>query len=254
TGKTIGIVGVGHVGKEVEKLCHAYGMRVLRNDPPRALAEGADGFVSLDVLAEEADILTFHTPLTRDGAFATYHLAGEAFLSKLKRSPWFINASRGAVHDTDALLQAKQSGQVGELIIDCWENEPNINRTLLASTALATPHIAGFSADGKANGTRTCLRNIADYFRIPDELIGEVAPPAPHQPEIDLDSFADHRIEQMILSSFNPLTIDYALRNNPEQFESFRTHYDHPREFAAYTPLHATTQEAGLLRQLGFAL
>lgn len=86
-GKTIGIVGVGHVGKEVEKLCSAYGMNVLRNDPPRAEAEGEDGFVSLETIAEQADIVTLHTPLTKEGRFATRHLAGEDFFRKLQRKP-----------------------------------------------------------------------------------------------------------------------------------------------------------------------
>ena len=104
-GKTIGIVGVGHVGKEVEKLCSAYGMNVLRN-------------VSLETIAEQADIVTFHTPLTKEGRFATRHLAGVDFFRKLQRKPWFVNASRGTVHDTDALLHARKEGKISELILD----------------------------------------------------------------------------------------------------------------------------------------
>lgn len=251
-GKTIGIVGVGHVGKEVEKLCVDFGMKVLRNDPPRAEAEGEDGFVSLDIIAEQADIITFHTPLTKEGRFATYHLAGEDFFHKLRRKPWFVNACRGAVHDTDTLLQARKENRIGELILDCWENEPNINRELLGLAAIATPHIAGFSADGKANGTRMCLENIGKYFQKKIEKIGEVVPPAPENPVIDLDRFDRDRIEQAILTSFNPLVVDRALRENPDRFEWFRNNYHHPREYSAYTIAHATPEEAGLLRDLGF--
>lgn len=109
-GKTIGIVGVGHVGSIVEMLCEAMGMRVLRNDPPRAEQEGEDGFVSLDTIAKEADIITLHVPLTKEGRFATRHLADHAFFDRLERKPWFINSCRGAVHDTQALLQAKRTG------------------------------------------------------------------------------------------------------------------------------------------------
>lgn len=253
-GKTIGIVGVGHVGKEVEKLCTAYGMNVLRNDPPRAEAEGEDGFVPLDTIAEQADIVTFHTPLTKEGRFATRHLAGEDFFRKLQRNPWFINASRGAVHDTDALLHARREGKIGELILDCWENEPDISRELLGLAAIATPHIAGFSADGKANGTRMCLENIEDFFRIKIDKIGEVVPPAPVNPVIDLDRFDGNRIEQAILASFNPLAVDQALRENPDKFEWFRANYHHPREYRAYTIVHATPEEAGLLQRLGFGI
>ena len=95
-------------------------------------------------------IVTFHTPLTKEGRFATRHLAGEDFFRKLQRKPWFVNASRGAVHDTDALLHARKEGKISELILDCWENEPDINRELLELATIATPHIAGFSADGKS--------------------------------------------------------------------------------------------------------
>lgn len=111
-GKTIGIVGVGHVGSIVERLCETLGMRVLRNDPPRAEQEGEDGFVSLDTIAKEADIITLHVPLTKEGRFATRHLADHAFFDQLERKPWFINSCRGAVHDTQALLQAKRTGKV----------------------------------------------------------------------------------------------------------------------------------------------
>lgn len=251
-GKTIGIVGVGHVGKEVEKLCTAYGLNVLRNDPPRAEKEGAEGFVSLETLAEEADIVTLHTPLTREGRFATLHLADASFFRKLKKKPWFINAARGPVHDTGALLEALRNGQIGEAVIDRWENEPEIDRELLRRAAIATPHIAGFSADGKANGTRMCLENIESFSGVKIEKIGEVVPPPPARPVIDLDRFADDRIGNAILTSFDPLIPDQALRERPGRFEWFRAHYAHPREFGAYTVVNATAAESELLDKLGF--
>lgn len=251
-GKTIGIVGVGHVGRIVERLCTAMGMHVLRNDPPRAELEGEEGFVSLDTIAREADIITLHVPLSKEGRFATRHLANEAFFNKLERKPWFINSCRGAVHDTKSLLQAKQTGKVSELVIDCWENEPDIDRELLAKAALATPHIAGFSADGKANGTRMCLENIERYFNIKIEKIQEVVPPAPSDPIIDLRHFDEHRMEEAILRSFNPQIIDKSLREAPDRFERFRAQYDHPREFAAYRIMGAKPEEKTLLKELGF--
>lgn len=251
-GKTIGIVGVGHVGKELEKLCTAYGLHVLRNDPPRAETEGSKGFVSLDTIAQESDIISFHTPLTKEGRFMTRHLANEDFFGKTRKKPWFVNASRGAVHDTGALLAALKSGQISEAIIDCWENEPAIDRELLDRVSIATPHIAGFSADGKANGTRTCLKNIERFFNVKIEKLGEVIPPAPTDPVIDLDGVADQRIEYAVLRSFNPLAIDQILRETPDKFEWFRANYQHPREFAAYTIKNATAEERKLFDQLGF--
>lgn len=254
TGKTIGIVGVGHVGKEVEKLCSAFGMKILRNDPPRAESEGEEGFVSLDTLAGNADIITFHTPLTKEGPFATKHLASEDFFRKLKKNPWFVNASRGAVHNTQALLKAKRDGLISELILDCWENEPDIDRLLLEATTIATPHIAGFSADGKANGTRICLENIQSFFNIKIDKLQDVTPPPPASPIINLNDFPDQRIGQAILTCFNPLTADQALRRQPDKFEWLRSNYNHPREFQAYTIKNAGKEEARLLKSLGFRL
>ncbi|OAV69466.1 Erythronate-4-phosphate dehydrogenase [Bacteroidales bacterium Barb6XT] len=253
-GKTIGIVGVGHVGKEVETVCAAFGMRILRNDPPRAEKEGEAGFVSLDTVTEEADIITFHTPLTKEGKHATWHLANESFLRKLKRKPWVINSCRGAVCDTKVLLDGRGTGQISALIMDCWENEPHISRELLQMVAVATPHIAGFSADGKANATRMCLEEISRFYTIKVERIGEVVPAAPLCPVIDLNQFASLRVEQAVLTAFNPLPVDKALRDTPEHFESFRANYNHPREFAAYTILHATEAEASVLSRLGFSV
>jgi len=151
-------------------------------------------------------------------------------------------------------LRARKEGKISELILDCWENEPDINRELLAMAAIATPHIAGFSADGKANGTRTCLENIEKFFHVKIDKIGEVVPPAPETPVIDLDRFTGNRIEQAILASFNPLVADRALRENPDRFEWFRANYHHPREYQAYTIVHATPEEAVLLQRLGFRI
>jgi len=251
-GKTLGVIGVGHVGAAVESLCSVFGMRILRNDPPREKAEGKEGFVSLDTIAEESDIITIHTPLTQEGEYATFHLADTSFFRKLRKKPWYINTSRGAINDTAALLEAKHKGRIGELILDCWENEPGINRELLGLASIATPHIAGFSADGKMNAARACLENIADYFHITIDGKSNLLPP-PAEPIIDLNLFpCNERIEQAIFHCFNPLMIDKALREMPERFEWFRANYSHPREFNAYTIKNATSEEAALLQKAGF--
>ena len=263
-GKTIGVVGVGHVGSIVARYAEAWGMRVLLNDPPRAQVEGDGPFVPLRVIEEEADIVTLHVPLTREGQYATYHLADADFFGRLRRKPWFVNSCRGAVMDTAALIQAKRAGQVGELVIDCWENEPAISPELLELTTIATPHIAGFSADGKANGTRACLRAISEFFNVEVERLKEVTPSEPADPVIDLSAFADHRLERAVLRTFespsmmakgdgdlqdsNIWRIDQALRESPERFEWFRAHYDHPREPRAYHLVGQTSRE---WKQLG---
>ena len=251
-GKTIGIIGLGHVGQEVEKVCSAFGMNILRNDPPRAKFEEDKDYVSLDIIAEKADVITIHTPLTREGRYATYHLINDSFLNKLKRKPWYINAARGAVNDTAALLKAKDDGKVGELIIDCWENEPTVNIELLKLATIATPHIAGFSADGKANGTRACLENIASFFNLKSVRVADVKPLSPDESIIDMDIFGNNRLERAVFHCFKPLLIDEAMRLMPERFEWFRSYYAHPREFHAYKIKNATSQEAAVLQNLGF--
>lgn len=243
-GKTLGIVGVGHVGKRVERMAQALGMRVLRNDPPRAEKEGRGGFVSLDVIAEEADIITLHTPLTRRDPHATFHLADGAFFRKLRRKPWFVNAARGGIHDTAALLSAKKQGLVGELILDCWEGEPHISSALLSEAAIATPHIAGFSADGKANATRMCLQAIERHCGMRFRNIGNIQPPPPDHPQIDMSLLPQtDRILHAMLRCFDPRSVDERLRSEPTRFEDFRNSYDHPREFSAFSLLNATEDE-----------
>ncbi len=254
TGKTIGIVGVGHVGREVERVADALGMRLLRNDPPRADQEGDTGFVSLQAIAEEADVITFHVPLERTGKYPTYHLADGTFLRSLQKRPWVINASRGGVHDTKALLEARRNGKIGQLVLDCWEGEPDIDRALLQQTTIATPHIAGFSADGKANATRMCLEEIKAFFGVKIEKLHDVLPPPLTDPVIDLSLFDADRVSHAILTSFDPLSVDQYLRETPERFEWFRAHYPHPREFRAYRILHATAGEQLVLKTLGFEL
>ena len=139
---TLGVVGVGHVGSRVARMAEELGMKVLLNDPPRA-DRGEEGFVSLDVLADECDIITFHTPLHREGIYRTYHLADEDFFFRLKRTPYIINSSRGEVVDTASLLAALAAGRVKDAIIDTWEYEPCISRELMEVAYIATPHIAG---------------------------------------------------------------------------------------------------------------
>ena len=147
-GACLGIVGVGHVGERIRRMAERIGMKVLLNDPPRADA-GEQGFTSLDTLAEQCDILTFHTPLIREGKYQTFHLADRTFFQKLQRRPYLLNTSRGEVVETEALLEALDTGTVTEAVIDVWENEPHISQELLNKVFIGTPHIAGYSADGK---------------------------------------------------------------------------------------------------------
>ena len=150
---TIGIIGVGNVGSKVAKAAQDFGMRVLLNDLPREEKEGGTTFTPLERIAKECDIITFHVPLYKEGKYKTFHLADEKFFRSLQRKPVIINTSRGEVIETNALLEAIDNGTISDAVIDVWEHEPEINRELLDKVLIGTPHIAGYSADGKANAT-----------------------------------------------------------------------------------------------------
>lgn len=211
---TIGIAGVGNVGKIVERWAKSLGMKVLLNDPPRAAAEPGKEFCSLEKIAEEADIITFHTPMTYDGEFPTYHLCGRDFLSRLKRKPLIINSARGAVADNEALTEAIDTGLVGHLAIDCWENEPDISPELLAKADIATPHIAGYSASGKTRASAAAVKAIADALGLDARFPMPIPAPAPES-----ITFSE------ILHSYDPFSDTRSLRNAPSSFESLRNNY-----------------------------
>lgn len=227
---TIGIVGVGHVGTAVLAKAQSIGFKnILLNDPPRQERgdRAPDGMKwdSLYALAREADVITFHTPLTDQAPFATYHLADAAFFAHLQRKPVIMNAARGGVVDEDALLSAMSSGRVREAVIDTWENEPAISHRLLDNAFVATPHVAGYSADGKANATRMALAAICRFLN--RQMTFRIEPPA--LPEsICLSEDAVERALQL----YNPLADTERLREAPENFEKLRENYPLRREFA----------------------
>ncbi len=193
--ETIGIVGVGNVGNKVVKVAKALNLKVLENDPPRQKLENSDEFSSIEVLQHEADIISFHVPLTPE----TYHMCDAQFLSACKRNPLIINSARGEVCDNAVLEKASNP-----VIIDCWENEPNINTRLMDKALLSTPHIAGYSADGKANATYMAAKAVCEFFNLNIKL--DVAPPP-----------CDHE--------YDICDDDAALRKNPSKFEWLRNNY-----------------------------
>lgn len=222
-GTVLGIVGVGHVGTKVEAVARELGMLPLLCDPPRQRSEGGDRFLPLEHLARQCEVLTFHVPLIREGEDATFHLADEAFFHALRRKPVLINTSRGEVVETGALRQALQSGEVREAIIDVWEQEPDIDRELLQEVYLGTPHIAGYSADGKANATRMALDALCQHFH----LQGDYTILPPELPE-SLPTPRD--FVEACLQLYDPRRDSEALKAHPEQFEWLRGHYPLRRE------------------------
>ena len=214
---TIAVIGVGHVGSIVARWAEGLGMKVLRYDPLRKEAEPNSDiqWSDLDTIAREADIITFHTPLTTTGEHATFHMADEEFFGKLRRAPIIINSARGSVIDTLALNNAKDAGLVSHLIIDCWEGEPTIDTGLLARASVATPHIAGYSAEGKIRASQVALDALSTFFMIPRVAIDMPLPPAP----------ARYVSASGVMNSYDPMPESDALKAAPASFETLRNNY-----------------------------
>ena len=200
-GATLGIVGVGHVGSLVAESAVRAGLRVLLNDPPREAAEGPAVFTPLPELLAASDIVTLHIPLWPENR----DFADAAFFAAMKSGASFINASRGEVVNENALLVARP--RLDRLVLDVWKNEPDINLALLAVADLATPHIAGYSLQGKINGTQAVVQAVGRHFGIEPlqafHVTGVALPQEPYDIRRD----------------------DAALRQDPSSFESLRSHY-----------------------------
>ncbi len=255
---TLGIVGVGMVGSKIESLAKALGFIVLLNDPPRARREGADKFCSLDYLLSNSDIVTFHTPLIRQGEDATFHLMDESKLALLKKGAVVINSSRGEVCETRAMLKGLDNGQISRLVLDVWENEPNIDSKLHNKVWIGTPHIAGYSVDGKSNGSTMTIHAIAREFGLPLQDWQPTSLPVPDYPFIHLDNNSEPAYltaAKAILRTYDILEDDKRLREDPEDFEKQRGSYPVRREFHIWeiTPSRATRPETiEMLMTLGF--
>lgn len=264
TEKTLGVVGVGQVGSKVARLGQILGMRVLLNDPPRARVEGHEGFCSLEKILKEADIITLHVPLNLQGEDATYHMVDEAFFNRLGKTPILINACRGEVMDTQAAIKALHQERLRSLVVDCWENEPHPDPTLLSMAELTTPHIAGYSRDGKANGTSMSVQALSRFFNLGLDDWTATVDEQPEYAVIPLEGrdydktpMRDQSLlGQAIMSAYDIWEDVLALYNEPDRFEALRGDYPVRREYPAYT-IEATRVPIGVmeqLKQLGFAV
>jgi len=258
-GKTLGIVGVGNVGSKVAKAARALGMKVLLNDPPRERREGSEGFTGLDQMLGESDIITLHVPLTREGEDRTWHMLDRETFRIIRKGMWLINSSRGEVIASDVLKDALSEELLAGAVIDVWEKEPEIDTSLMHMTFIATPHIAGYSADGKANGTSMVVRHLSNLFGFPltDWYPGEI--PSVAEPVFTIDcegKSAEDVARRAVLHTYNIVEDDIRLRFDPSRFEKERETYPVRREFPFYTIQlkDGTPEIEALLRDLGFTL
>ena len=213
---TLGVIGVGSVGSLVTEYARHWGFKVMECDPPRYEREGGE-FYPIERLAEECDILSFHTPLNP----TTHHLLNKSLLEHLRPDAVILNASRGGVVDNIAVANSSH-----RYYFDVWENEPNIAPIVLEKSAIATPHIAGYSAQGKANATAMVINQIADYFNLPlTTWYPEDAPRSCAQ----LISW-----EEMCktIDKYYPISEESdRLKRHPECFEAMRNNYLYREEY-----------------------
>ena len=225
--QTLGIIGVGNVGRRVESMALALGFSVLKNDPPRAEAEGPSCFCELDELLAKSTVVTMHVPLNE----TTRAMADESFFAKMRQDAIFINASRGEVVVDEALKAARP--KLSAIIIDTWNNEPHPDPELIEMVDIATPHIAGYSYQGKQNGTTAAVRAVARYFKIiplyeffPTTELKEL-----EAVKLDFRGKNQGEIASMMQYNYPIFTDDFLFRCAPDHFEQLRADYQYRREF-----------------------
>jgi len=257
--KILGIVGVGNVGSKVARLGEALGMKTLLNDPPRAAKEGPAQFVPFDEILRMSDIITLHVPLSSSGSHQTFHMFDEATFQQLPYRTILINSARGEVVDNAALKNALRGRKIGAAALDVWENEPNVDPGLLALLNIATPHIAGYSADGKANGTAMSVQALSRFFGLPLTDWHPSETPEPAQPlRFQLDCRGKNLQQCLCEAIWHTYAVnddDGFLRASPATFEKQRGDYPVRREFAAYAVelKNAIPEIDDRLQALGFS-
>jgi erythronate-4-phosphate dehydrogenase len=242
SGKSIGIVGVGNVGKKVARVAQLLGLNVLLNDPPLQRLTGDSSYIPLDDLME-ADFVSLHVPLTRTGKDATYHSFDENRFGRMKRGSVLINTSRGGVIETSALRAAISSGHLSTAILDVWEGEPRIDTALLDRVMLGTPHIAGYSLDGKLNAVQMVAEEVARFLNVPFEWAGDAGESESHAARIHAPDSAgqvEQLLNHIVHQAYDIELDDYLLRkimlllpaHQGEYFMKLRAEYRTRREFS----------------------
>lgn len=240
-GKSVGIIGCGNIGSRVEKVAKAFGFSVVLNDPPLQRETKDLRFTTLEE-ALSCDIVTFHTPLNRDGIDKTVHLLNKSNLSLIKPNAILINASRGEVIDNGALLDFIKQRDDVTLILDVWENEPVFSPELFNKVFIASPHVAGYSLEGKMNGTRIVYDALCEWIGWEKNWVPEL--PVVEENEIEYLNSGNFEaeIDRVLTKNYHPSadTSDMARISllNPEErgkaFDSLRKNYKLRREFTNY--------------------
>lgn len=237
--RTYGVVGAGEVGGRLVEVLKGLGWNVLVCDPPRQSAEGGD-FVSLEQVIERCDVISLHTPLKKNGAQSTWHLFDRDRLNQLKPGTWLINASRGPVVDNAALRNVLLQREDLQAVLDVWEGEPEVDVALADLCVLATPHIAGYSLDGKQRGTAQIYQAFCDFLGQPATVSLSELLPAPWLAQVTLNAQTDPAwaLAMLCRGVYDPRRDDADFRRSlvgsvSEQraaFDALRKHYPLRRE------------------------
>jgi len=244
-GRHVGVIGVGHVGSRVVDKIRALGMVPVLNDPPKSRETGSDTYRPIDELLD-CDIVTCHTPLTCDGPDPTYRLIGERFFSRLKPGAWFCNAGRGEVVDEAALGRALDLGRLGATILDVWDHEPEIDGRLVARVDIGTPHIAGYTLEGKVNGTAMVYDAACRFLGVEPSWNAATAAPPPPVPQLTIAAAERDEVDVLadVVTAVYPIARDCdALRRTAgmtpvergQVFDDLRRTYPTRREFRQTT-------------------
>lgn len=256
TDRTVGIVGVGNVGGRLQKRLEALGVRTLLCDPPRADNGDEGDFRTLDELVQEADILTFHTPLFKDGPYKSLHLADDALIRRLKPGAILINACRGPVVDNAALLKCLEAGQDLSVVLDVWEPEPDLNLALLDKVDIGTSHIAGYTLEGKARGTTQVFEAYSKFIGQAQQVALDTLLPPPEFGRITLHGKLDQpTLKRLVHLVYDVRRDDAPLRKVagiPGEFDKLRKNYLERREWSSLYVQCDDADAATLLKKLGF--
>jgi erythronate-4-phosphate dehydrogenase len=257
--KSIGIVGVGNVGGRLEKKVKALGMNVVLNDPPLKRKTGDEKYRPIEEIFD-CDIITLHTPLTKEGTDKTYHLADEKFFKSLKKDTIFFNSCRGKVHDTAALKKAITDCKLRACVLDVWENEPNIDIELVKMVDYGTPHIAGYSYDGKIGGMIMIYETFCKHFGVKPKFSAKDFLPRPQVEKIDIDKNDPNPLLTIVNTLYDIKKDDEKLRQiinklaekQGEYFDRLRKNYHIRREFQNTAVSTTDNKLRNVLEGLGF--
>jgi erythronate-4-phosphate dehydrogenase len=263
-GLKVGVVGYGNVGSRVVTRLEALDCEVIAYDPPRQQQFQDRDYVSWEQI-QTADVVTAHVPLTKSGDYPTYHMFNAEFFSNLKDGALFVNTSRGAAVDEAALKQVKASGKPLHLILDVWQHEPNIDLELLQQTVLATPHIAGYSAEGKHRGLEMIYHAACRFLELePQWSLADALPPYSFVLEPDLTLDDASLLHSLVRTAYDITQDDQNMRKLVQMpaeqrgawFDSLRKNYPVRREFPYHRVLLPPQRDklASCLSLLGFTV